>query len=124
MGKVLSQSFETMGSNLAAFLILSLVFSGTPTFLIAWWTSGFATATDPEAMLAMFSSSAFWVRLAGAMAIGIVTQSLLQVAITRGTANSLSGRTSSFGELLEAALALVLPVVAVSVGPEREQLVF
>lgn len=114
IGKVLSRSFEVMGSNLGVFLILSLVLAGIPTFMWSLWTAPLVTDSEPEALLAMFTSSDFWLRVAAAVAIGLVTQAVLQIAITRATANSLSGRASDFGALLEAGFTLILPVVAIS----------
>ena len=54
ISKVLSRTFDTIGSNLTTFLILSLLFSGVPATVMTLWMSDNLVNEDPEALLAMY----------------------------------------------------------------------
>lgn len=113
ISKPLSRAFDTMGSNLGTFLTLSLVFAGIPTAVLTWWMSDSLASEDPQALLAIFQSSAFWSNMAISILVNAILGAILQGALASATIGSLAGQRVEAGDALAAGLTLFLPVAVI-----------
>ncbi|MCW3848207.1 hypothetical protein OF829_13255 [Sphingomonas sp. LB-2] len=113
ISRVLSRSFDTIGKNPGLFFGLSLVLAGAPSFLMSWWSAQLGVGRDPNAIFAMFQSSEFWLPMVGIWFVYVLTDAVLQGALTRATVQSLTGETPGFAECLEIGLIRLLPIVVI-----------
>lgn len=110
IGRVFGDSFGVIGRNLVLCIGLSLIFSGIPTLLIQWWVMNSAGSVDPAAML-----SAGGVGLSiGAGLVSFILSALLQASLTRASIEDLNGKRPSFGDCLNTALGVLLPVMVIA----------
>jgi hypothetical protein len=115
VGEVIGKGFQVLLRNSGAFAVISLLLT-LPLFLFELVTTNEMVALDgatPEQ-----AEGAVW-RIFGytfaAMAIQLVFSGMASGALTYGTVQDLRGRRAGFGECLARGLALILPVIGVSI---------
>ncbi len=115
ISRVISRAFQTIGANAALFFGLSLILSGVPSAVFEYWQTQFGLARggnpDPE----IFLTWGFWSPLLGALLVGIVTNAVLQAALTRATVMHLSGETPGIGQSLAVGLSMLLPMIVIGI---------
>ncbi len=118
IGRVFGRTFSVIGRNLPLFLGLSILLYGLP--LVALDLIGLfpavvpGTATQPVQV----TEQGYYVSLipsSGNLFALVVAGPLLQAALARATVEHLGGRRPRFADCLRTALAVFLPVVAISV---------
>lgn len=108
MGRVLSRAFGAIGRNFGLFLGLALILAGIPHLLTALWRVSAQDPSHPGGAPAIIAL------VAGSL-LGLVSGAILQVAITRATVTDLVGEKPAFGACLKAGLALILPMIGLSI---------
>lgn len=113
IGRVFGDTFSVLGRNFGLCIGLAAIFSGIPTFLFQLWTqSQVAAALAPEAGAAFgWSSVASGI---GGILVYFVFGALLQAALVRATIEDLNGQQPSFTDSLNRAIAVLLPVIGLS----------
>lgn len=112
ISSVISRAFEAIGANFLLYLGLALVFSGIPTFALSWWQNsrlGPGGAVDPQAVFTM----ATWMPVLISWAVGVVSNAVLQAALTRATVMHLSGEKPGFAQCLTVGVTMILPMIAI-----------
>ncbi len=107
VGKVVSRSFEVIGRNVGPYLGVALLLGGLPALLVEYALPKAAETGDP---LAMVLSPFFW----GAILFSWLCGSVLQAALVRSSILDLGGRPADVGGSLSTALALLLPLIGLS----------
>lgn len=107
VGKVVSRSFEVIKRNAGPYAGVALLLGGLPGLLV-----GFATLYGVESSnpLAMFMSPFYW----AAILVSYLCGSVLQAALVRSSILDLSGRPADINGSLRAALALLLPLIGLT----------
>jgi hypothetical protein len=108
IGSVLSRGFETIGSNLPAFVGLSALLGGLPTFAFYYLTG---SNLSDDNLFAFTGGGA----AVGAWLVQTVATALLQAIIVRSSILTLSGRDADINGSLAAAFGLILPLVGLSI---------
>ena len=107
IGHVLSRGFETIGQNFLAFAGLSVVLGGIPTFA----SSYLAGSSTGENFLSWSGGGMLFL----AILVQMVASGLLQMVIVRSSILTLGGRDADVGGSVAAALALLLPLIGLSI---------
>lgn len=119
IGRVFGDTFSVLGRNFGLCIGLAVIFSGIPTFLYQLWTgsqvdvallSAETGAAPPPAVGATFA-------LAGVVffIIYMVLASILQAALVRATIEDLNGQRPTFGDALGRGIAVLLPIIGLSI---------
>ena len=108
MGRVLSRAFGAIGRNFALFLGLAVIFSGIPQLIGGLWRVG---VQDPAHQ---FGAPSIVAVVAGTL-LGMIGGAILQVALTRATVADLVGEKPGFAACLRAGLALILPMIGLTI---------
>lgn len=101
IGKVLGDTFSTLGRNFGLYFGLSLVFSGLPSFLFQLAGGSWLGMS--------------WLLLIVSYLVYTALMSLLQAALTRAAIQDLNGQQPTFRDALDRGLRLALPVVGLSI---------
>jgi uncharacterized membrane protein len=107
VGKVVSRAFEVIKRNAGPYAGVALLLGGLPGFLVGYATVSGLDAANP---IAMFTSPLYW----GAILFSWLCGSVLQAALVRSSILDLGGRPADVGGSLSAALALLLPLVGLT----------
>jgi hypothetical protein len=108
IGSVLSRGFETIGSNFPAFVGLSVLLGGLPTFAFSYLTG--PNLSDDNLFAFAGGGAAI-----GAWLVQTVATALLQAIIVRSSILTLSGRDADIGGSITAAFGLILPLIGLSI---------
>lgn len=118
IGRVFGDTFNVLGRNFWLCVGLAVIFSGIPTFLYQIWTGWQVEAALLSAETGavppifdgvyVFSGLIFFV-------IYMVLASILQAALVRTTIEDLNGQQPTFGDALSRGIALLLPIIGLSV---------
>lgn len=114
IANVISRSFETISSNLGLFAGLALILSGVPAFALNMWMASFgvnANAAEPN-FGALLSAAYIGPALVGWF-VAMVTNSVLQAALTRATVTHLSGDRPVFAQCLTIGVSMILPMIGI-----------
>jgi len=113
MGRIIQRGFETFGRRISVLAILALIFIAAPAVLVGLVVAPNANAalTDPNAMMAIVYSPAFWLTIL----VAVICSVLLQAAVVRASILHLQGQTVDVASNITAALKLVLPLIALSI---------
>lgn len=112
IGRVISGTFQTLGRNAVAFLVLALVLSGVPAALISYIEAANLVGMrsgDMSLTMNYFSS----LGLVGL--VTVVSSAILQGALIYGTVQDMNGRKPNIGECLATGLRAFLPLIGVSI---------
>ncbi len=115
IGAVISRAFETIGSNIVLFCGLALVLAGIPQFALGFWQATNIGLSGNLVDGSYYFSSAYWTPILIGILVSIVTNAILQAALTRATVLSLSGETPQFGQCLAVGISLILPMIAIGI---------
>jgi hypothetical protein len=107
VGKVVSRAFDVIKRNAVPYFGVALLLGGLPGLLVGLATVYGLNTNDP---LAMVMSPFYW----GAVLFSWLCSSLLQAALVRSSILDLGGRPSDVGGSLSVALALLLPLIGLS----------
>jgi hypothetical protein len=114
IGAVISRAFGTIGSNLLLFCGLALVFAGTPQFILEYWQlSNLGLNADLSDGSYIFTQS-YWSATGIGWLVSVLAGAILQSALIRATVMNLSGEVPQFSQCLRVGIALILPMVAIS----------
>src|SRR5262245_35934189 len=109
-GRVASRTFGLVGRNFVPFAVLSLIFAGLPAALVLFiqptMVARAAAAQDQVTTLLVIYGAFFVSYLAG---------QVLSAALTRASVDDLSGKSVAIGAALSTGLALLLPIVGLSI---------
>ena len=117
IGRVFGDTFSVLGRNLLLCIGLAAIFSGIPTFLYQLWTLNevqSAVTAGEAGVPPAFDPSAIVVGL-GAFLIYLVFASILQAALVRATIEDLNGQQPTFADSLSRAVAVLLPIIGLSI---------
>lgn len=113
IGRIFRRAFSALGRSPVLIVGLALILGGVPSLALRY-IAGILIAGGP-----LNAGSASIYRLLElllvSMPFSMAVSSLAHAAITRATVSAIEGRTSSFGECLETALAVFLPIFAMSI---------
>jgi hypothetical protein len=115
--RVVSRATGAIGANPVLYIVLSLVLSGAPAFIMGWWQFGLRSQVDPAnpySAFAVYATASFWQQFCLIWAIALIAGAVLQAALTRATATHLAGARPSLVRCLETGLTLILPLIALS----------
>ena len=113
IGRVFRRALSALGKSPALIVGLALILGGMPSLALRYIASILIIGGPANA------GSASIYRLLELMLVSmpfsLAVSSLAHAAMTRATVSAIEGRTDSFGACLETALAVFLPVVAMSI---------
>lgn len=104
-GRVVGQTFGLIGRNFVLFLIMALVFVGAPQFGVLY-AQMMSFSTDPSLVPAISGLGVL---------INLVTQFILQGALTRAAVDDLSGAGVKFGAAIGDGLRFFFPLLLVAI---------
>jgi hypothetical protein len=107
VGRTIGRGLQTIGAQLPAYLGLSILLAGIPTFATSYSPAGDGNILDP--LLAFETLSL------GAVLLSFVTTTLLQATIVRSAILTSSGRPADVPGSLVGALAICLPLIGLSI---------
>lgn len=110
IGRVISETFQVLGRNAVAFLMLALLLSGVPAGIMSYMAAPFAGVQTGN--LDFDPSRLAWIFLGGL--VGLVTAAILQGALIFGTVQDMNGHRPNIGECLATGLRAFLPLIGVS----------
>lgn len=110
IGRVISETFQVLGRNAVAFLVLALLLAGIPGGIIYYLQAGNVAAMQAGNFSAGYFES---VGLTGLVAL--VTTAILQGALIYGTVQDLNGERPDIGQCLATGLRAFLPLIGVSI---------
>jgi hypothetical protein len=111
IGRVISETFQVLGRNAVAFLVLALLLSGVPAGIMSYMAAPFAGVQTGN--LDFDPSRLAWIFLGGL--VGLVTAAILQGALIFGTVQDMNGQRPNIGECLATGLRAFLPLIGVSI---------
>lgn len=119
IGRVFGDTFNVFGRNFGLYIGLSLIFSGLPTFIyqlvIGSRVEAAAASADPNEVAAQMFSTASLVMGAIFFLIYMALSSILQAALVRATIQDLNGQQPTFADALSRGIAVLLPIVGLSI---------
>jgi hypothetical protein len=119
IGRVLGDTFGVLGRNFGLCFALTVIFSGIPTFAYQLWMGNkidaavLAAETDPSQAFAFDAASVTGGLVA--FVIYMVLASILNAALVRATIEDLNGQNPTFADTLGTALAVLLPIIGLSI---------
>jgi len=111
LGRIVSRTFGTIQSNLAAFYALALVCSGVPTALLQMVRLGAGAHADPASAVAMMSNYSV---LLGAL-VSVIAKAICSCFLISGALAAFEGRRQTIGDQVRAGLAVILPVFGIEI---------
>lgn len=117
IGRVFGDTFNVFGRNFGLYIGLSLIFSGLPTFLYQLMVGSQVEAATTAAETGgapTFSAMSVLIGLAFFL-VYMALSSILQAALVRATIQDLNGQKPTFGDALSRALALLVPIIGLSI---------
>lgn len=116
IGRVFGDTFNVFGRNFGLYIGLSLIFAGIPNFLYQLLIGSQVEASvqtngapPPSFVItALFGALVFFL-------IYMALSSVLQAALVRATIQDLNGQQPTFADALSRGIALLLPVVGLSI---------
>jgi Membrane domain of glycerophosphoryl diester phosphodiesterase len=103
-GRVVGRTFALLGRNFAMFLVLALIFVGIPQFALEYGQS-YIIATRPDLVIAVSLV---------ALVVTMVTNFILQGALTRAAVDDLAGKGARLGAALGDGLMYFFPLFIVA----------
>jgi hypothetical protein len=103
-GRVVGRTFGLIGRNFVMFLVLALIFVGIPQFALVCGQS-YVFATRPDLTIALSL---------GALVVTMVTNFILQGALTRAAVDDLTGMGARLGAALADGFAFFFPLFVVA----------
>jgi hypothetical protein len=114
IASVISRSFETVSSNAGLFVGLALVLSGVPAFALNLWQSSFgANVNLAQPDYNAFLSATYLGPIFVGWLVAMVTNAVLQAALTRATVTHLSGEKPVFAQCLTVGVSMILPMIGI-----------
>lgn len=104
IGRVVQRGFDALGRHLPAYLLLGILFSGLPSFIVQVAAVDYEIDIGSTWLVFMFGSLISW-----------VGGSLLQGAVVRSTLRDLGGMTPQIGQSLLVAARAIIPLVVISI---------
>lgn len=111
IGRVLNNTFGVIMRNPLIFLGLSFLIVALPQALIQIATGASAASSDPDAMMAMFSSPSMIAATAGGWLLFMILSVLLQATFIIATVKDLNGQQVSLSECVGQAIGKLLPLI-------------
>ena len=111
IGRVISETFQVLGRNAVAFLVLALLLSGVPTGIVTYMS---ASVAGMQTGTLDFDPSYFGSLFLGGL-VALVTAAILQGALIYGTVQDMNGQRPNIGECLATGLRAFLPLIGVSI---------
>lgn len=111
ISRAFSRTFQAIGSNPLLFFAVTLVLGAGPGFALHWWQSEQGLGGYP---LMLTRIQALGLPFVAIFVLGILANAMLQAALTRATLLSLSGERPGFDRSLEPAIAMVFPLIGMS----------
>ncbi|MET0246562.1 MAG: hypothetical protein ABW182_07415 [Sphingomonas sp.] len=108
---VISRTFDSIGANAPLYLGASFLLAGGPPFAAIWWSRQAALVTPygiPD-----YSRFDFWLPYLIIGAVGLLTNAVLQIALSHATFRHHARQRVAAGEALGVGFSLMLPVVAI-----------
>jgi hypothetical protein len=119
IGRVFGDTFSVLGRNLGLCIGLAAIFSGIPTFLYQLWSGAQVEAALVSVETGAPPPPAFDATsiLSGLIVfvLYMVLASILQAALVRTTIEDLNGQQPTFGDSLSRGLAVLLPIIGLSI---------
>lgn len=115
IGAVISRAFETIASNFALFCGLALVLAGIPQFVLQFWQVSTMDARADLADGAFALTTSYWTMAGVTWIVSVITQAILQGALTRATVMNLSGETPGFAQCLSVGIRLIVPMIVIGI---------
>lgn len=109
IGRVLQRGFSAIGHNFASFLVLSLLFSGIPTFLQQYVLLGQMSGREIP------GTTAFLPAYLGLYFLTFFGSYLLQAAVVRAVLQDLDGRPADLADSILSALRFLFPMIGLSI---------
>ena len=113
IGRVVTRGFDVLIRNAGAFLLVSIVLAGIPTYAMQYWlySSALSVPADPNVIF----TAMFWMPFLLSTLVSIVTSALLQAILIRSAILHLSGRPADVGGSIAASAGLILPIIGLSI---------
>jgi hypothetical protein len=114
IGRVLGKTFSTITENwqiLGSFALATGVVSAVVSSVTAMQTLGALDATDPAAILGMFTSPVYWI----AIFVALLISSFTQAGLFQGMMTHAQGGVASFGDCVSGGVRMFLPLLGLSI---------
>jgi uncharacterized membrane protein len=113
MGRIFERTFRTIRHNPGPTIGLAFLFGAVPGLLTTYMMQSLqqpAVMGDPN-----FSMTGFYALTLLSVVLGLAISALTQAALTRATVAEAEGRKAGFGESIAAGVAVLLPLIALSI---------
>jgi len=111
IGQVIQGTFQVIGRNIATFGLLSLILSGIPTAIIAYFQASSLSAATGGLNL----GAGYFQALAFSGLAALITSAILQGALVYGTVQDLNGKRPSIADCLATGLRAFLPLIGLTI---------
>ena len=115
IGRVLNNTFGVIMRNPLIFLGLSFLIVALPQALVQLATGAATASSDPDAMMAMFSSPSLIAASAGGWLLVMILSILLQATFIIATVNGLNGQPVSLADCIAQAIGKFLPLIGLGI---------
>ncbi|MEH6661655.1 MAG: hypothetical protein V7679_08415 [Parasphingorhabdus sp.] len=115
IGRVLNNTFGVIMRNPLIFLGLSFLIVALPQALVQLATGAATASSDPDAMMAMFSSPSMIAASAGGWLLVMILSILLQATFIIATVKDLNGQPVSLGDCIGQAIGKLLPLIGLGI---------
>ncbi|NRD90009.1 hypothetical protein C8024_11890 [Sphingopyxis sp. BSNA05] len=115
IGRVLNNTFGVIMRNPLIFLGLSFLIVALPQALVQLATGAATASSDPDAMMAMFSSPSLIAASAGGWLLVMILSILLQATFIIATVKDLNGQPVSLADCIAQAIGKFLPLIGLGI---------
>ena len=115
IGRVLNNTFGVIMRHPVIFIGLSFLIVALPQAVVQLATGASTTSSDPDAMMAMFSSPSMVAAAAGGWLLVMILSVLLQATFVIATVKDLNGQPVSLGDCIGQAIGKLLPLIGLGV---------
>jgi hypothetical protein len=115
IGRVLNNTFGVIMRHPVIFIGLSFLIVALPQAVVQLATGASTTSSDPDAMMAMFSSPSMVAAAAGGWLLVMILSVLLQATFIIATVKDLNGQPVSLGDCIGQAIGKLLPLIGLGV---------
>ncbi|ATW03043.1 hypothetical protein [Sphingorhabdus sp. YGSMI21] len=115
IGRVLNNTFGVIMRNPLIFLGLSFLIVALPQALVQLATGAATASSDPDAMMAMFSSPSMIAASAGGWLLVMILSILLQATFIIATVKDLNGQPVSLADCIAQAIGKFLPLIGLGI---------
>tara|TARA_R110001606_G_scaffold13234_3_gene57761 strand:- start:6862 stop:7620 length:759 start_codon:yes stop_codon:yes gene_type:complete len=115
IGRVLNNTFGVIMRHPVIFIGLSFLIVALPQAVVQLATGASTASSDPDAMMAMFSSPSMVAAAAGGWLLVMILSVLLQATFIIATVKDLNGQPVSLGDCIGQAIGKLLPLIGLGV---------